>query len=490
MLIRLEGQDALYLQVYRALRQAITEGAMEPGFRLPATRALAEELGVSRNVVLAAYDLLYSEGYVEGRVGAGTFVSVHLPEEMLQPAEATPEDGEAPDADGTAPRLSAFGHRVLDSGAPTRTPPPPRGLRWDFQYGEVAPDDLCMRQWRQLLASCSETAALNYSPAEGWPDLRHELAGYLRQSRGVRCDPDQILVVNGSQQAIDLAARLLIDPGDPVVLEEPHYQGARQIFRAAGARLVPCQVDDQGLDVGRISPQGEGARLIYVTPSHQFPLGGVMPLQRRVALLEWAEANDSLVLEDDYDSEYRYEGRPMEAVQGLDRRGRTVYVGTLSKVMFPSLRLGYVVLPKPLLGLFVAGKWLADRQAPTLEQEVLARFIAEGHFERHLRRTRRLNGERRQALLEALDEHFGDRVEVQGTNAGVHLVVWLRDVPMTELGTLIERAAGHGVGVYPIDHYYFEPPKRAGLVLGYASLSIEEIRQGIAELGRAFDEVS
>ena len=481
-MIRLDGHDTLYLQVYRALRQAILEGELSPGSRLPATRTLAQELEVSRNVVLTAYDLLFAEGYVEGRVGAGTFVAQQLPDDLLQ---ARSVSSTVPSREEIPPRLSRYGQRALRSGAPSRSQGPPPKLRWDFQYGEVAPDELCMRQWRQLLTAHAENAELNYSPAEGWPELRIQITDYVRRNRGVVCDPEQVIVVNGSQQALDLSSRLLIDPGDPVVIEDPHYQGARQIFHAAGAEMVPVSVDDHGLNVARIPALARAARLLYTTPSHQFPLGAVMPLKRRVDLLDWAERNDCYVLEDDYDSEYRYEGRPMEAVQGLDRRGRTIYVGTLSKVLFPALRLGYLVLPTALVEPFIAAKWLADRQAPTLEQEVLARFIAEGHFERHLRRMRVVNAERREALLAAIDEHLGSQVQIQGTNAGVHLVLWLRDVQRTDLAPLVARAAGLGVGVYPVDPYYFQPPDQAGLVLGYASLSTEEIAEGIARLARA-----
>lgn len=483
-MIRLDGHDTLYLQVYRALRQAILDGDLAPGHRLPATRTLAQELEVSRNVVLTAYDLLYAEGYVEGRVGAGTFVAQQLPDDLLR---APAMEGSEPAFDEIPPKLSLYGQRALQSGAPSLSLEPPARLRWDFQYGEVAPDDLCMRQWRQLLTACAEGAELNYSPAEGWPELRSQLTDYVRRNRGVTCGPEQVIVVNGSQQALDLSARLLVNPGDPVVIEDPHYQGARQIFHAAGAEMIPVPVDDLGLNVARIPEEARGARLLYTTPSHQFPSGAVMPLKRRVDLLDWAEQHDCYVLEDDYDSEYRYEGRPMEAVQGLDRRGRTIYVGTLSKVLFPALRLGYLVLPTALVEPFVAAKWLADRQAPTLEQEVLARFIAEGHFERHLRRMRVVNSERRQALLEAIDQHLGGRVAVQGTNAGVHLVLWLDDVERSELDALVSRAAKAGVGVYPVDRYYFDPPERAGLVLGYASLSTQEIAEGIARLSQVMD---
>lgn len=479
MLIRLDGRDALYLQVYRALRQAVLGGEWKPGSRLPPTRHLARDLGVSRNVVLQAYDQLYAEGYIEGRVGAGTFVASTLPDDLLQTPRSDPDS--APQ-ERVEHRLSEWGQRALRSGAPTqspRLPDPP--FRWDFQYGEVAPDEQCMKIWRRLLAKCSENLYLNYSPAEGWPELRTQLAEYVRRSRGVVCRPEQVVVVNGSQQGLGLATRLLVEPGDAVVIEEPHYQGARQIFLSAGARLVPGPVDDEGLDLSA-TEGAEGARLAYITPSHQFPTGAVMSLARRRRWLDWAHDQDAYLLEDDYDSEYRYGSRPVESVQGLDRRGRTIYVGTLSKVLFPSLRLGFLVVPEALVEPFVAAKWLTDRQSPTLEQAVLAEFIAEGHFDRHLRRMRALNSERREALLDALHQHLGDEIEIQGTNAGVHLLVWWRNLPVERLAELTDEAARRGVGIYSVEPYFLKPPRRAGIVLGYSSLSVEDIHRGVAEL--------
>jgi GntR family transcriptional regulator/MocR family aminotransferase len=246
-------------------------------------------------------------------------------------------------------------------------------------------------------------------------------------------------------------------------------------------------VDKEGLCLAAVPQEAGTARLAYVTPSHQFPTGAVLPLARRLELLDWAERADAYIIEDDYDSEYRYEGRPVEAVYGLDRRGRTVYVGTLSKVLFPALRLGFLVLPEPLVRSFVAAKWLADRQSPSLEQAVLAELISEGHFERHLRRMRTLNGRRRQALLGALGRHLGDRVEVAGTNAGVHLLVWLRDLPADRLEDLISSAAHRGVGLYSIAPYFIEPPERVGLLMGYASLNPEEIEAGVHELAMVME---
>jgi GntR family transcriptional regulator/MocR family aminotransferase len=300
----------------------------------------------------------------------------------------------------------------------------------------------------------------------------------------VSCGAEQIVIVNGSQQAFDLAARVLLDPGDAVVIEEPHYPGATMTFEAAGARLIRVPVDGEGMDTARLPAAAAGARLACVAPCHQFPTGVIMPAGRRLALLEWASRTGAWIVEDDYVSEFRYEGRPLEALQGLDRAGRVIYIGTFSKTLFPSLRLAYLVLPLPLVRPFLAAKWLTDRYTATLGQEALADFIAGGHFERYLRRACARNGARRRVLIEALTQHLGSRIEIAGENAGVHLLVWLNGVAPADLPPLIARAAEAGVGLYSIGPYYHHPPRRAGLLFGYAALTEAEIREGIRRLAK------
>ena len=490
MFVKLRSGEPLGQQIYQAFRRAILAGEMAPAARLPSTRTLGLELGVSRNVVLLAYEQLLVEGYAEGRPGSGTYVARALPE----PARASrPHRGVQNSSVLRPGRLSRYGRRLAEIPpvGPTAQPVEPR-LPYDFRYGVPSTDDFPHTLWRGVVARRTRSTslgAMTYGPPEGHPPLRQALAAYLRRARGVVCDPGQIIIVNGSQQALDLTARVLLDPGDRVVIEDPQYQGARRVFAAAGALAVPVSVDADGLDIARISPRSAGARLAYVTPSHQFPTGVVMSLARRLALLEWAERWSAHIVEDDYDSEYRYEGRPIEAVQGLDAAGRVIYMGTFSKVLFPALRLGYLVLPLPLVEPFTAAKWLTDRHTATLEQEVLTEFVAEGHFERHLRRARTRNASRRSALLESLEEHLGDQVEIMGANAGVHLVVWLRDVPPRGLQRVIRSAADAGVGVYPVAPYYIEPPRRGGLILGYASLTEGQIRTGIDRLAAVLRSV-
>lgn len=491
MFVKLDGTGALYQQLYQSLRSAILAGQLSPGTRLPATRAMARELGISRNTVLLAYEQLLAEGYAVGQTGSGTYVASSLPDAMLT-AAAVPEAVECAPQD-VAPRLSTYGrHAAANSPLnPPSEPDRPSALRYDFRYGLPAVEEFPHDIWRRLLARRARSASLRslrYGPPEGYGPLREAIADYLRRSRAVVCDPEQIVVVNGSQQALDLTARVLLDPGDRVVIEEPHYQGARQVFLAAGATLLPGRVDAEGLDVAALPQEASEARLAFVTPSHQYPSGAIMSLARRLALLSWAEDTDAYVLEDDYDSEYRYEGRPVEAVQGLDRNGRVIYVGTFSKVLFPALRLGYMVLPRPLVQPILAAKWLTDRHTSTLEQEMLTDFIREGHFERHLRRSRTRNAALRAVLLEALDTHLGSRISISGANAGIHLLVWLHYIAPDQLDALIAAAARVDVGLYAVTPYYMTPPNEAGLLLGYAAMTETDIRDGIERLAGVLNQ--
>ena len=481
MLVDLRGEGALNDRVYRSLRQAILDGRLTAAERLPSTRALAADLGVSRKAVALAFMRLGDEGYVEGRVGAGTFVAATIPDAVPQRSNRR----RSTSTESPALQLSSYARRVL-----AQRPWPPPGARpvealpYDFHYGSPAFTDFPHATWSRLVtrrARAISVASMRYGRAMGFAPLRLAIAGYLSRVRGVAATADQVIVVNGSQQALDLIVRLLVDPGDRVVFEEPGYHGARHIVTAAGGRLMPAAVDEHGLDVSRL-PRGRGVRFAYVTPSHQFPLGGVLPLARRLRLLRWAADQGAYVVEDDYDTEFRYEGHPIEAMQGLDRAGRVVYIGTFSKVLFPGLRLAYLVLPPQLVTPIASLKFLSDLHTPTFGQAVLADFIAGGHFERHLRRTRGRNAARRRAFLEAVHRELGDRVEILGANAGLHVVMWLKDIEASRMDALKQRAAAAGVGVYSVAPCYVRPPRQAGLLLGYASLTEREIDDGIAAL--------
>jgi GntR family transcriptional regulator/MocR family aminotransferase len=479
MLVNLRHFDGpLHRRLYQGLKSAIGDGRLAPHARLPSTRALATDLGISRNTVTLAYEQLVAEGYLVSRDRSAASVAKAPPSIRSRAATARAE---------SIPRLSAYGHHLARDPAmpPSGTYAPRPGIRWDFRYGRPSIDVFPRETWRRLLAGRARLGgadALGYGPPAGYAPLRAALTQYLARARGLACDASQIVIVSGAQQAFDLAARVLVDAGDRVVIEEPHYNTARMTFEAAGARLVGITVDSEGLDTAQLPRASERTKLACVTPCHQFPTGVIMPLGRRLALLDWAQRSGAWILEDDYVSEFRYEGQPIEALQSLDRTGRVVHIGTFSKTLVPALRIAYLVLPPALVQPFTAAKWMADRYTAVLGQEVLAEFIGSGHYERYLRRARARNGERRRVLIAALQEHFGDRVEISGGNAGVHLLVWLNDVPARSLGSVITRAAEASVGLYSAMPYYLKPPERAGLLFGYASLSESAIRAGIKRL--------
>ena len=473
LLLDLRKADGpLYRRVYHALKSTIRDGRLAPGARLPSTRELASDLRVSRNTVMLAYEQLLAEGYVVGRNRAATSVASVLPTSAM-PASSRAMHGHPPAVSAYARRLT----RLL--GVP---PARATGLRYDFRYGEPSVDEFPREIWRRLLAARARRSArdaFGYADPAGYAPLRAALAEYLKRARGVVAEADQIVITNGSQQGFDLAARVLLDPGDVVVVEEPHYPGVTIPFEAAGARLAYTPVDGGGLQTHRLPPR---ARLAYVTPCHQFPSGMIMPLERRLSLLAWAARTDSWVIEDDYVSEFRYEGHPLEALQSLDRDGRVIYVGTFSKTLFPALRIAYLVLPRPLVPAFVAAKWATDRFSATLAQEALTDFITTGQFERYLRRAGNRNAARRRTLIGALRQHFGDRVEIAGENTGVHLVVWLNDVRPRDLPAVLARARQAGVGLYSVAPFFTSPPRRAGLLFGYASLTEADIRAAVRRI--------
>jgi GntR family transcriptional regulator/MocR family aminotransferase len=490
MLIQISGSEPLYRQIYQALKQKILSGEIARGRKMPSSRLLAEDLRVSRNIVMIAYDQLIAEGYLESRRGSGTYVAT-IPDDFLN-SKIVPRlvhPGEP-----VAPRLSSYAERLGSTFLELARRGVPRShIKFNFRYGHTAVDLIDQRLWRSLIARRAariSKSEMVYGPPEGYPPLRQVLAQYLRIHRGVECEPEQIVIVNGSQQAIDLVTRVLVNPGDAVVVEEPCYPGTRLALTGVGASIHPIRVDDFGLVTDELQAISQPVRLICVAPSHHYPAGGIMSLQRRLELIAFARKSGAFILEDDYDSEFRYDARPEKAVQGLDPDGRVLYVSTFSKVLFPALRLGYVVLPKMLIEPLACAKALSDRHSPVFEQGVLADFLSEGHFERHLRRVRLKVGERRQAMIEALSRSFKDNIRIVGENAGVHVLCWLPDVSRKALPDALSRAELMGVAAHPVDPCYVKPPKIAGLVMGYASLQPAEIRQGVDLLAKAFAQSS
>ena len=463
----------LHRQIGDAYRAAIVEGRLRAGQRLPSTRALAAALGISRIPVLGAFDQLLAEGYFESRRGSGTFVSSTLPDEVRAPTAP-------PSRMGPGPRPVARRPGVL-----LRRPPEPWLAGFGaFRVSEPAVDHFPFDAWSRLVARHSRgrrRGAWNYGSPMGDPALRETLAAHLRATRGVRCEAAQVMVVSGSQQALEITARALVDPGQAVWVEEPGYGGARDVLAMAGARMVPVPVDEEGLDVAAGIRLRRRARAALVTPSHQYPLGATMSASRRLQLLDWAQATGAWVVEDDYDSEYRYDTEPIAALQGLDRDARVVYIGTFSKVLFPALRVGYLVLPPDLVERFAAVRDAMDICPPAAASAALADFVGEGHFARHLRRTSALYRERRAALVEAL-AMLGTGWRVAGSEAGIHLVALSERRGDRAIAV---RAARDRIRALPLSTCYAGEATRHGLVLGYGGVAAGDIAGAVQRLRRA-----
>ncbi|MCI0659767.1 MAG: PLP-dependent aminotransferase family protein [Acidobacteria bacterium] len=477
----------LHRQLYDEVRHSILNGRLSAGSRLPSSRTLAASLGVSRSTVTQSYDQLVSEGYLQTVVGSGTIVSEHLPDDLLIASAA--KSGRTPalsrEEKAHFSRLSIYGASLADV-APLDVVEVQRSI--NFSIGVPALDHFPMKIWRRLLLRhCRDSPAklLGYAiGSRGERVLREAISVYLARSRAVRCDPGQVLIVNGSQQAIDLVTRLLINYGETVAIENPGYLGARRAFLAQGAKLVPVPVDESGMVIEKLpSLLTKNVKLIYLTPSHQFPTGAVLSLSRRLELIARTAGTGALIIEDDYDSEYRYCSRPIPALQGLDENENVIYIGTFSKMLFPSLRVGYLVVPSSLSRVFARARWLADRQSPTLEQLVLADFINEGHLDRHLRRMRALYDRRRQALVHSLQQYFTDRVTIMGENTGMHLMVKLSTRFTTD--KVIERAGEAGIGIAAAEIYYLKGARPGEFVLGYANMSEQKIQEGVRRLAKA-----
>jgi GntR family transcriptional regulator / MocR family aminotransferase len=467
---------ALHRQIYDAYRGAITDGRLRPRQRIPSSRGLACELGVSRFPVLNAYAQLLAEGYLESRVGAGTVVSSSLPEQLTSCAPA-----------GVRFATSRSGPRpvVRHSSLPRGESSSPWLKGWGaFGVGQVAVDQFPVHIWSSLVARrCRnmDAKSLHYGHPMGSEALRETLANYLRTARSLRCEAEQVMITSGSQQALEISARVLLDSRHSVWIEEPCYRLAREVFSLTGCRLFPVPVDQEGLDVAAGINRCHKARTVFVTPSHQFPLGVTMSASRRFQLLEWAQRAGSWIIEDDYDAEYRYESLPIASLQGLDANGRVIYIGTFSKVLFPSLRLGYVVIPLDLVEHFLAIRHAMDLGPPTFYQDVLAEFIAEGHFARHIRRMRVLYGERRRMLVDSISKELGSMVTVLGDEAGMHLAIMLSNRSCDS--KIAERAARQNLRIWPLSPCYLGEA-RPGFILGFGSTSVEEIPAAVRKLGK------
>lgn len=459
----------IHRQIYEGVRRAILDGLLRPGQRVLSTRALAVELDVSRLPVLAAYEQLLHEGYLDGRIGSGTFVSAALPDDLLR--SSVPP---------------AFAGRPSGARRAPRPLPPARdeGGLGPFRMSLPALDQFPHAAWARLVARHAHGlthAQMAYGDPAGLVPLREAIAEHLRAARAVRCEAEQILIVSGSQAALRLATAVLLARGDRLAVEEPGYPLARAALSVDGAELVPVPVDEEGMSVASLRKRGGRVRAAYVTPSHQYPLGTSMTAARRFALLEWAFRREAWVLEDDYDSEYRYVSRPLGSLQGMDAHERVVYIGTFSKVLFPAVRVGYLVVPPSLWQRFVDAREAFDLFSPTLYQLALAEFLREGHFARHLRRMRGVYLARRDALLTGLARYCGDGLTVHNADAGLHVAVLLsgglRD------GEVIRRMAKRGLTATPLSTCYAGAARRSGLLLGFGGSTERQLLEATRVLG-------
>ena len=469
--ISLVGRKNLSGEIYRQIRRAITDGRLRPGDCLPASRDLAQSLRVSRTTITVAYDRLAGEGFLTSRIGAGTFVSNHL----APGRQALPDTSQQ----------GALNPRPLwDSVQLSRAFAKP--AEFDFRTGLPDASLFPHETWRRLLArelrAQVKTSGV-YDESGGHRGLREAIARHVGVSRGVQVSPADLTITNGAQQALDLIARALISPGDRVAVEDPGYAPPRYLFSSLGARVQGVPVDDEGIVVDAIA---RDTRLVYVTPSHQYPLGVTMSLARRLALLDWAARNNAAIIEDDYDSEFRFEERPLEPLQTLDTAGRVVYVGSFSKTLLPTLRLGFLVTPSCCTPAVHKAKYVSDWHTATLVQGVLARFIDEGGFARHVRKVGRVYAERRGLIAAILKHDFADHLTIVPSVAGLHLTTVARSASIEDLNAVFAAAAERGIQLQRIAKFYFEQPARAGLLFGYGAITTTQIPAALRKLRRCF----
>jgi len=466
--VNLIGRKNLSGEIYRQIRNAIGDGRLRPGDCLPASRDLAQSLKVSRTTVTVAYDRLAGEGFVVSRIGAGTYVN----SQVVRTAK------ERRVAGSLQPRA------VWDSIGVSRAFDTP--ARFDFRTGLADASLFPHETWRRLIVRALRSEAVAggvYGDPAGHRGLREAIARHIGVSRGVQVPADDITITSGAQQSLDLIARALLEPGDRVAVEDPGYHPPRFLFQSLGAEVHGVPVDGEGIMVDQLP---RGARLVYVTPSHQYPLGVTMSLPRRLALLDWADHNNSAIIEDDYDSEFRFAGRPVEPLHAIDASGRVVYIGSFSKTLLPTLRLGFVATPSSCTAAVHKAKYLADWHTSMVLQEALAQFIDEGAFARHLRKVRRIYTERHEMIVKILTSDFADHLEVIPAVAGLHVTAVAHSASVDQISEVALRAAELGVQVQRLARFAFDAPPRAGLLFGYGAIPTPRIRKALALLRSCF----
>ena len=476
-----QPETTLFQWVYDEIRSGILDGRLRRGMRLPSTREFARRYGVSRGTVVTAFEQLHAEGYLEGNVGVGTYVNTLLPEDFLNVRRGSATAART----WKLPQLSKYAQR-LGPAANARSQPARA-----FRAAEAALDAFPITLWAQIasrrLRGATRTLLADVGPT-GYRPLREAISHYLGTARGVRCTAEHVIIVAGIQQGLELTARLLLDPGDPVWLEDPCFFGVSAMFKALGAKIIAVPVDMNGLSVLEGQKRCDRAKLAYVTPAHQFPLGVTMSLDRRLKVIDWARRTGSFIFEDDYDSEYRYSGRPIPALQGLDHSDSVVFAGSFSKVLFPSLRLGYLVVPLGLIDKFAAARYTMDRHSAVIDQAILCDFITEGHFGRHIRRMRELYASRLAVLRESVQRKLGEFLTIPETEAGVNTVGWLGNGINAE--AVVQAATERSVEVIPINRFALEKQTPEGLLLGFGAVDDRELLRGVEDLTAAVESCS
>jgi GntR family transcriptional regulator/MocR family aminotransferase len=468
------GDQQLHNWLYESIRDAVRTSVLQPGIRLPSSRAIAAQYGIARGTVVAALERLVAEGFLQAHPGAGTFVTDAVAKRS--PISHRPR----------APKLSKRVLALPDGGYPTKRPLPAAAFRANQPALDRFPWELWHRVSAKARATLSVRALMDQHPS-GYAPLREEIARHVSAQRGLRVSADQVMVFSGMQQAIGVAACTLADPGEGVVVEEPGYPAAADAFAFGGLKVIRVPVDEQGLDITAARNRGYGARIVYLTPAHQAPLGTTMTLSRRLDLLRWADERDLWIFEDDYDGEFRFHSQPLPALQSLDENGRVLYAATFTKTLFSSLRLAYLILPPGLVEPFAKARWIADRYSPVLEQAALARFLAEGHYARHAYRMRKVYSERHDTMLEICERLLGKHLEVVAASTGLQTPAWLRQ--RVDDQRIAAAALSQGVELIPLSAYYRKPPETGrGFLMGFATVEAKAMEEAAIKLRRILEE--
>ena len=474
-----KSTEPLYKQLYEGIRLSILNGTIRAGERLPATRQLASELKISRNIVSMAFEQLMLEGYLTGKVGSGTFVSSNLPDNFIKSKTNGVVDIPKSNKKGNSSGVKIPFDKV-SAWSPAKEDVIP------FQNAVPGLDIFPFGLWTKIANKEYKEIGkhhLAYDDASGYAPLRESIASYLRSARGVKCESSQVLIINGAQQGFSLCSHILTNKGDEVLMEDPGYGGARAAFANYGARIKPVPVDEDGVDVKFLIKHHRKAKMIYITPAHQYPMGGTLSLNKRMDLLKWSAKCNTWIIEDDYDSELRYTGRPLAALQGLDQRDKVIYIGTFSKVLFPALRIAYMVLPTvEMANRFTSVKAVFDRQCPIMEQVIINTFMEEGHFVRHLRRMRLEYHERQKMLIRAVEKDLAGKLRVEEQAAGMHVIGWLpKNSNDREVSEMLLR---NGIYANALSNYTMKYSKGPGLLLGYTAFNKFRVRNYVQKMDR------